>query len=510
MDKCMKVDSQFTWKNDNSTRNSPLLPNSIRGLIIGKSSSGKTTLLFNLLLQPGWLDYNHLYVFGRSLHQREYEILKKGFDAGLSKDQISNIFSNQSLLNDPIQIIEEYDGERKGNIKVEYFDNCKLIPDPSSLNKEEKNLLILDDCLLEKQNKAEAFYTRSRHVNCDCLFLSQSYFRLPRTTIRENSNVINLFPQDSKNLQHIHADHCTDISLEQFKTFCTTVWASKYNFVTLMLDLPTNKGKYRKNLDEIMSFIDLPNADKIVADYEATIKKIQQRNQDEKSSNLDKQIGFQQMFEPMIKETRNQTEDLIASFTQPKSEKLEEPDPVSVFDYYTIKDKDPYYSIFEYRGKSYLGSEEVTLKNNAISLRDGSHYKATPGLLELIYEKSPNISVIPQEDLQNYAEIAAKLHLIDNPSNTTDSSNVRGTNKWKILDELEKSYSGSGIVFLPSDIDDLETKLNILLGEFNAGNRAETRNQIVAIVDYLLEKNVISKTEAQNINDYLKNVDYQS
>ena len=86
MDKCMKVDSQFTWKNDNSTRNSPLLPNSIRGLIIGKSSSGKTTLLFNLLLQPGWLDYNHLYVFGRSLHQREYEILKKGFDAGLSKD----------------------------------------------------------------------------------------------------------------------------------------------------------------------------------------------------------------------------------------------------------------------------------------------------------------------------------------------------------------------------------------------------------------------------------------
>ena len=210
------------------------------------------------------------------------------------------------------------------------------------------------------------------------------------------------------------------------------------------------------------------------------------------------------MFEPLIKETRNQTEDLIATFTQPKSEKSENSDPVSVFDYYTIKDRDPYFSIHEYGGKLYLGSEEVHLEDNALILKDGTHYKATRGLLELIYEKSPNIGKIPQEDLKNYAEIAEKLHLIDNPYNTTSSSNPRATNKWKILEDLEKSYDGQGIVFLPSDINDLETKLNLLLGEFNAGNRAETRNQIVAIVDYLLEKNVISKTEARNINDYLK------
>ena len=57
--------------------NNPLLPRSIRGIIVGKSGCGKTTLLLNLLLRPGWLDYNNLCVFGKSLFQLEYRILKK-------------------------------------------------------------------------------------------------------------------------------------------------------------------------------------------------------------------------------------------------------------------------------------------------------------------------------------------------------------------------------------------------------------------------------------------------
>ena len=33
--------------------------------------------------------------------------------------------------------------------------------------------------------------------------------------MRENSNIIVLFPQDAKNVNHVHADHCSDISINE-------------------------------------------------------------------------------------------------------------------------------------------------------------------------------------------------------------------------------------------------------------------------------------------------------
>jgi len=64
---------ELSWNESINKRfNTPLLPRSIRELIVKKSGCGKTTLLLNLLLRPGWLDYNKLYAFGKSLFQPEY------------------------------------------------------------------------------------------------------------------------------------------------------------------------------------------------------------------------------------------------------------------------------------------------------------------------------------------------------------------------------------------------------------------------------------------------------
>ena len=56
----------------------------------------KTTLLLNLLLQPNWLDYSKLSVFGKSLFQPEYRNLKKGFQEKLPERVIMNLFENQN------------------------------------------------------------------------------------------------------------------------------------------------------------------------------------------------------------------------------------------------------------------------------------------------------------------------------------------------------------------------------------------------------------------------------
>ena len=218
----------LSWYNEMSTRfNSQLLPRSIRGLLIGKSSSGKTCLLLNFLLRPGWLDYNTLQVFGKSLFQPEYRIIKKAFEEKLPKESIIRLFENQdeimALNLSPASIVEEMakNVDKPADIECSFFETSDDVPDPRDLNSSKKNLMIFDDLQLEKQSKCETYYIRGRHSNVDCFYLAQNYFKLPRQTVRENANFICLFRQDQKNINHIYNDHVsTDMSIQEFRKLC--------------------------------------------------------------------------------------------------------------------------------------------------------------------------------------------------------------------------------------------------------------------------------------------------
>ena len=256
------VPNTFVWKIDEGVKKNHwfLLPRDIRGIIVGKSGFGKTTLLNYMLLEPDVLDYNRLIVCGNSLHQPEYRIMNAAFAKKLSKQQIKSLFEHQERATEEggaEKVIENMrDGMCKGDINAEFYTDVSTIPDPTEHDPTLKNLLILDDIMLGPQNKAEAYYTRGRHNNFDVFYITQSYFRLPRQTVRENANFFIFFLQDKKNLVHIYNDHCASdgVSFDTFSKFCTNVWnESKHNFITIDTTQSVDCGKYRKNLTEFWS-----------------------------------------------------------------------------------------------------------------------------------------------------------------------------------------------------------------------------------------------------------------
>ena len=111
-------------------------------MIIGKSGCGKSTLLINLLLRPGWLDYNNINIFGKSLFEPEYDILKKAFEEKLPKEVIIRLFKNQNEIIyfgiSPISIVEEMEKEfrEKSDVECNLINQLKmfLILDPKFLS----------------------------------------------------------------------------------------------------------------------------------------------------------------------------------------------------------------------------------------------------------------------------------------------------------------------------------------------------------------------------------------
>ena len=117
--------------------------------------------------------------------------MRKGFEEQLPKEKIMNIFENQNEIQQqqisPNELIHELAKNRKTRSKepdeCNFYESADDLPDPKELSPEQKNLMIFDDFLLQKQNKCEAYYVHGRHSNCDCLYLSQNYFKLPCQTI---------------------------------------------------------------------------------------------------------------------------------------------------------------------------------------------------------------------------------------------------------------------------------------------------------------------------------------
>ena len=111
------------------------------------------------------------------------------------------------MIDRDIYIITKSPPEQYTNSKIKIKEISDEI---KPLNEYENGIKVFDDTLGSSNSRfIDQFFIRGRHNNLDIYYLSQSYFDLPKRTIRNNSNKIILFNQTLKDIEHIYRDVVT-------------------------------------------------------------------------------------------------------------------------------------------------------------------------------------------------------------------------------------------------------------------------------------------------------------
>src|SRR3977135_3988107 len=266
-----------------------------------------------MLLESGFLDYNRLFIFSPSIHQPEYQLLIHALQNKLHKHHIKSIIENQMKLGieDPeeaIKIVESHMNkeDKWDEIECETFESISELPQPQDIDKTKKNLFIIDDSMMLKQGPIENFFVYGRHNNINIIYLAQSYFQLPKKSIRDNANYIILFPQNATDIQSLHR-YVTSTDFEKiddFKTFCKESWKEPYSFITIEKDNKDRDKRYSRGFGNFSSFspkvnkMDLLELKKKAVQSEDTLR---EAYSDQRKMKLGFTESASKLFQPIVK-----------------------------------------------------------------------------------------------------------------------------------------------------------------------------------------------------------------
>ena len=217
-------------KTRKNNKKSPFIPDHpYRILIIGGSGSGKTNALLNLINEQN--DIDKIYLYARDLNEPKYKILiKKRKDAGIKH------------LNDPNAFIE------CSNMMDDVYEN---IHDPS---RRRKILIIFDDMIADImtnkkfQTIIKELFIRCRKLNISLVFITQSYFSVPKDVRLNSTHYLIMKINNRKELQNIAINRSADIGYNDFLTIYRECTRKPYSFLTIDTTLPASDPlRFRRN-----------------------------------------------------------------------------------------------------------------------------------------------------------------------------------------------------------------------------------------------------------------------
>lgn len=189
-----------------------------RMCVVAPSGSGKTNWLINFI---------HLCCQGKGTWA-DICILTRNKD-----EPLYNYLSGKS---DSIQIKE----------------GLSNLPPLDKFDKKENHLVVLDDLVLSKDLSAvEQYYIRARKLNVSCIFISQSYFRIPKIIRNNCSYLVLLKLSGHREINLILSE--SGLGLDKNQLLKMYEEATKHKFVPMIIDFEEEPhSRYRKGFLEVL------------------------------------------------------------------------------------------------------------------------------------------------------------------------------------------------------------------------------------------------------------------
>jgi hypothetical protein len=195
-----------------------------RMVVCGASGSGKTNAVLQMV--DRYVPYDTIQVIAKHIDNPQYSMLRKKIEAQ----------------------------EKKKGYPFSFFsDKLEEMTPVDDLCPDNIGLTIVDDFIMSKQQGIiEDYFVRSRHKNMSIIYITQSWYKVPKI-VRENSSMVLLFKgQNGRDLTGVHSDLAGEMGKEQFKRLYYGATSKPYGFICVDAAPVLPELRFRVKFDELV------------------------------------------------------------------------------------------------------------------------------------------------------------------------------------------------------------------------------------------------------------------
>ena len=184
--------------------------------IIGNSGSKKSSTLLNFIAKANDT-FSHIYICAKTPDEPLYKFLQEK----VKKD-------------------------------ITFFSKLSELPLPKELQRHGENtLLVIDDMCNEKnQEVINEYFIFGRKLGITPVYISQSYFKIPKTTRLQFSTLMLLKLSSMRDLNMVMGDYNLDLTKDEVKAIYKDATQRSGDFLKIDVNTPDNNRRYSRNWTE--------------------------------------------------------------------------------------------------------------------------------------------------------------------------------------------------------------------------------------------------------------------